>query len=651
MLRHRSGILLASAAILSLLAGLGHLGAEKREAMRLASQEAVRAAELQGTVARLDGEMVAAVRLAAMSGEPRWIASFDEAAPKLDAAFGEASEIASPAIRQTLDETAGEAHRDLRSVERRVLALVAQGDLPAARALLDSPEFIYLREVWAAGLDTFGQDLRALAEDRASDLSARAWIETGVLALLAVLVVAAASALRAQIRLRAAMAHTEAVAGTDLLTGLSNRHRFCRDLDEALAEGRRLGLDHALLSIDLDRFKAVNDAYGHQAGDELLRMAADRLRTVLGEERRLARLGGDEFAFLLRCDPATSERPQTDPVDVARRIVEALATPFALHDGAVVQVGSSIGIALTRGADDGGGDLMHRADVALHRAKAEGRGCFRIFEQGADVRIRSLALLEGELRRAVAADEIVPHYQPLVDLDTGRLIGVEMLARWPHPTHGMISPAEFIPLAEDCGLIGPMTVNLLRRGCRAAAKWPAHITLACNVSALQLRGPGLPSMIAGVLAETEFPADRLEVEVTESALVGNLELARGLLQELRTLGVKLALDDFGTGHSSLRHLQQLPFDKLKVDQSFVGAMAADGESAKIVSAVVGLGRSLGLSVVAEGIETSQVAQLLRDLGCEVGQGWFFGRPVPAHRIDALVAEPAGEDGTSLPLAC
>ena len=215
-----------------------------------------------------------------------------------------------------------------------------------------------------------------------------------------------------------------------------------------------------------------------------------------------------------------------------------------------------------------------------------------------------------------------------------------MLARWPHPTRGMVSPGEFIPIVEDLGLIGPMTEGLLRRACRAAAGWPDHVTIACNVSPLHLRDPGLPAMVAGILHETGFPACRLEIEVTESALVGDLALARTLLDQLKALGVRLALDDFGTGYSSLRHLQVLPFDKLKIDASFVGAMGTNAESGKIVSAVVGLGHSLGLLTVAEGVETLETAALLRDLGCDVGQGWLFGRPASAEATDALLREKA-----------
>ena len=432
--------MLAGVAATALLAGLGVLGTGMRQEGRVASQKAVRVAELRGTIARLDAEMVMAVRLAAQSGDRRWVSIIDDDSPKLDAAIAEASDIASLEIRQALDETTGEAHRDLITMERRALSLIAEGDLVSARTLLDTPAFDYLQAVSASGLDVFGQDLRTLAEARAAQLEARAWIETGGLALLAVLLVAGGLGMRGHLRLRAALARTTAIAGTDLLTGLPNRRRFCEELEAALADGRRSGLDHALLLIDLDRFKAVNDAQGHPAGDELLRLVAERLRGVVRDDRRIARLGGDEFAALLRCDPAGPDRPQTDPAAVAARIVDAFSVPFGLPGGGVVQIGASVGIGLTRVDDDKIGDLMHRADVGLYRAKAEGRGCFRFFEQGTDVRVRALAQLEGELRRAVAEGTIVPHFQPLIDLATGRLIGVEMLARWPHAVRGMVSP-------------------------------------------------------------------------------------------------------------------------------------------------------------------------------------------------------------------
>lgn len=387
--------------------------------------------------------------------------------------------------------------------------------------------------------------------------------------------------------------------------------------------------------MDLDRFKAVNDAYGHLAGDRLLRLVADRLRATLEPGEIIARLGGDEFALLLVQSGSKAQRSSRQAAAVAERIVATLKQPFELADDSTILVGGSVGIAIA-GPNDGVAELLHRADVALYQAKADGRACFRFFEIGMDAVARTRARLEGELRQAVADNKIVPHFQPLVAIDTGHIVGVEMLARWPHPARGMVSPAEFIPLAEGLGLIGPMTDGLLRKACTAAANWPADITLACNISPLQLRDPELPAMVHRILENTGFPANRLELEITESALVGDLAFAATLLGQLKALGVSLALDDFGTGYSSLRHLRALPFDKLKIDASFVGAMESDGESGKIVAAVVGLGHSLGLTTVAEGVETPETAALLKRLGCDIGQGWLFGRPASARDFEALL---------------
>ena len=645
----RSRVVVSTLGAVFVFGSLGFTAKTMRDGARVASQEAVRVAELRGTIGRLDERMAMAARMAAISGESRWTEVFDEAAPKLDVAIADARSVASGAVQQALAETMGEAHGNLVAVERRALALAAGGDLRAARALLDGPEFAYLQEVYADGLEVFAQDLKTLVGTHAADLDARAWLETGTVAVLAIMLIAAAVALRGHQRLRAAMAHTETVAGTDLLTGLPNRRRFCQEFEAALMRGKQVGLDHALLLIDLDRFKAVNDAHGHPAGDELLRLVGHRLRTVLQSDRQIARFGGDEFAFFLPCEPAGADCPQADPLVVGQRVVDALSQPFSLANGTTVEIGASVGVGLTQRDDDGVDGLLHRADVSLYRAKADGRGCVRVFEHAMDAHARVLALLESDLRQAVAANEIVPYFQPLVNIKTGRLVGVEMLARWTHAKRGSVSPAEFIPVAETSGLIAPMTLSLLRQGCLAAAHWPAHVTLACNLSPLQLHDPALPGIIAAVLTETSFPAERLEIEVTESALVGDLDLARRLLDELKALGVRLALDDFGTGYSSLRHLQLLPFDKLKIDQSFVAGMLHDRESAKIVSAVVVLGHSLGLTTVAEGVETAEVAALLKELGCDVGQGWLFGRPVPGHEIDALLVDPRETKASKLAL--
>ena len=633
--RAAAGAVTAAAALM-FLGWLGWTGIGMRDEMRAASQSAMRVVELCGTIASLNASLTMSAQIAAATGEPRWTDRYDETAPQLDAAIGEAIGLATPDVRAAFTSTTGEAHRDLVTMERRAFALAAEGDLTAARALMNSPEFNYLEDVYATGIEVFAQQLKTLADKRAAAMNDRAWMEAAGLALSVILLIATALTLRGHARLQGALAHTAAVARTDPLTGLPNRRQFFEELEALSRDGP--GISHALLLIDLDRFKAANDAYGHPAGDEVLKLVAARLRAIGRSGDLVARLGGDEFAMIVKMETASPAGSSGDPAATARRIVSALGEPLALAKGAKVQIGASVGIALGQPGGDAV-SLMHQADVALYRAKGDGRSCLRYFEQGMDEEVRARALMEGELRQAISEGTILPYFQPLVEMTTGWLVGVEMLARWPHPTRGTILPAKFIPIAEDLGLIGPLTEHLMRQSCLSARSWPDHLTLACNISPTQLRDQGLPSMVSAVLQETGFPAHRLELEVTESALMGDIALARTLLNEVKALGVRLALDDFGTGYSSLRHLQTLPFDKLKIDASFVGAMTSDKESWKIVAAVIGLGQSLGLTTVAEGVETAETAAQLRSLGCIIGQGWLFGRPGPAETIEQLTIDP------------
>ena len=636
---YRVAFILALVGVATTMACLGWAGTRVRNEWQAASQKVFQVAELRATIGYLDEWMTMSAQMAAATGEEHWADRFNEAAPKLDAAIAQASDLATPAIRNALATTTAEAHRNLVTMERRVLALAAGGRLAEARALIGGPEFAYLKDVYASGMEVFGQELRDLTDAQTERLKDRTWLVSAGLGLGAVLLASAAIAARGRRRVEEALARTAVVARTDALTGLPNRRKFYEVLEASLARLETAGERFALLLVDLDRFKAVNDAHGHLAGDHLLQLASERMRLCLRGREFQARLGGDEFAFLLPLGEAGTLHGTAEPDRVAHRIISALGEPFTLREGGTMLVGASVGITLAE-AKAGIGELMQRADAALYRAKTDGRGCVRTFEPGMDLKARARAQLESELRDAVASDLIVPHFQPLVAIQTGRVVGVEMLARWPHPVRGMIPPAEFIPMAEEIGLIGAMTARLLQRACHAASGWPVDMVLACNISPLQLRDNRLPAMIVGVLEQTGFPAERLELEVTESALIGDVALARRLLDQLKELGVRLALDDFGTGYSSLRNLRAFPFNKLKIDASFVGAMAEDAESSKIVSAVVGLSRSLGLTSVAEGVETAETAELLRDLGCDVGQGWLFGPPVPAEGIDALLKRDA-----------
>ena len=628
------------ASALCTLVGFGWAGLSTQDELRIATERAVRVAELRGSYAHLNEWMTMSAYLAAETGDPRWVERYEEAAPRLAALIEEGKGLASPDVSAALTATIEEGNRGLLGMARAAFARMAEGDRAQARSLLNGPEFSYLEETFASGIAQFGDDLAVFVRSNAEGLNRRAWMEAAILAVGAMLVLAAVLGLRGHARLSAAMARAEAIARTDALTGLMNR----RGLDEALraalpgpANGSAEGAV-ALLVLDIDRFKGVNDAHGHQTGDTLLQLAARRLETIAGPSNLLARIGGDEFVILISASPG--RLPIADEISgIAGQVVRAMAQPFPLGPFKTAQVSASVGVAW-HSAEAGTADaLLMRADAALYCAKAAGRGCFRVFEAGMEQATKARALLAADLRGAIEQGAIEPYFQPLVDAQSGRLVGYELLARWNHPERGFVSPAEFIPLAESIGLIAPLTEAVIIRACQIARVWPDHLMLACNISPLQLRDDAVVGMVAGILARTGMPAARLELEITESALLDDLQMAGAVLGRLKEMGLSLALDDFGTGYSSLRHLQVLPFDKLKIDAGFVGAMRSDPESSKIVAAVIGLGRSLGLHTVAEGVEDEATARLVAELGCHVVQGWHFGRPMPGHALPNHSADP------------
>lgn len=441
-------------------------------------------------------------------------------------------------------------------------------------------------------------------------------------------------------QLRREMAHREAaeekaraLARHDVLTGLPNRRVFAESLNESLARAKRGISRCAVLLIDLDRFKPVNDLYGHAVGDAVLCEIANRLKQIARRSETLARLGGDEFAAIVEFGAGDDA-----PIRFAKRIISTLSQPILAGD-VQVEIGATIGIALhpVDGAD--AESLLRAADLAMYSAKREGRGCFRFFEHSMDAEMRARATLEAELRQAIVNGEIFPYYQPLVSLQDQKLLGFEILARWYHPEKGIISPNVFIPVAEDTGLIPEITYDILRRACMDARSWPPHLTLSLNVSPTQLKDRMLPQHLLAILSETGFAPGRLEVEITENALVGDLDAAKAILASLQNIGIRTALDDFGTGYSSLYHLRELKFDKLKIDRSFVQSLD-NAESAKIVNAIVGLGKSLGLPTTAEGIEEASHVDYLVNLGCEIGQGYYFDKPMTAKDVDVMLRADA-----------
>ena len=431
---------------------------------------------------------------------------------------------------------------------------------------------------------------------------------------------------------RAAAQRIHFLAHHDALTGLPNRVLFNDRPAQAMALAERSGRNVALLFLDLDGFKAVNDALGHAAGDFLLRGVADRLVAELREMDTVARLGGDEFAII----QPLGDQPQEAAV-VARRMVDLLGMPFEINGDHAV-IGVSIGIALFPTDAGSAETLMRSADLALFRAKHEGRGTFCFFEPAMDQRLQRRRLLEQDLRRAIEQDELEIHYQPLCRCDSLAVIGHEALLRWNHPTRGPIAPSEFIPLAEESGLIIRLGRAVLERACREGARWPGGLTLAVNISPVQFGQRDLVAMVDDILRRTGLPPERLEIEVTEGILISNTGRALQVLRGFKQLGVRITLDDFGTGYSSLGYLRRFPFDAIKIDRSFVHGLGVDREAGMIVQSILALCRSLDLRATAEGVETEAQLASLSALGCDLVQGFLLGRPVGATHIDH--AEPA-----------
>ncbi|HWM19343.1 MAG TPA: bifunctional diguanylate cyclase/phosphodiesterase, partial [Ilumatobacteraceae bacterium] len=418
----------------------------------------------------------------------------------------------------------------------------------------------------------------------------------------------------------------------DELTGLPNRSSLMSLLSERLDGAPPSSV--AVLFVDLDHFKVVNDSLGHGVGDELLTLMAGRLRSVVRDHDLLARFGGDEFIVVL-----SRVAHESDPAEVAERIRRALHEPVMIGDHELF-VTASIGYSTNVDAGMSPNDLLRDADAAMYRAKARGRDCVEAFEAGGyETGVQALRTA-GELRRGIERDEIVPYFQPIVDLESGRVLGYEVLARWLHPDRGLLTPNHFLPLAEETGLLVDLGTEMLHNSLAQLAAWRAaghdfaNCSLSVNVGNRQLLDPAFYKLVGELLGETGIDADSLWLEITETSLLADVKAATVTLRELRSLGLHLSVDDFGTGYSSLTYLKRFPVEAIKVDRAFVSGLGIENEDTTIVEAVVKLGQALGLAVIAEGIETPLQLSRLRELGCDKGQGYLFGRPRPAALIES-----------------
>ncbi len=440
--------------------------------------------------------------------------------------------------------------------------------------------------------------------------------------------------LSAEIAERTVAEHrAQTLALRDPLTGFYNRRALTEHGAELMAKTLKRQKSVAMFMLDLDHFKNVNDVHGHSIGDALLKGVAAEVAKLLPPSAIAARLGGDEFACTFAFDAANPEIVDR----IAQAITARLAQPFDAA-GAHVHISVSLGISQTDASCETIDALMRRSDIAMYAAKHQGRNRYAWFDVSMERELQVRNDTEVGLRNGIPRGEFVPFFEQQIDLTTGRLHGFEMLARWEHPTRGLIMPDNFIAIAEETGMIADLSISVMRQAMIEARNWDQALTLSVNISPMQLKDPWLAQKLVKLLTETGFPANRLEVEITESSLFENLALAQSIVGSLKNQGIKLALDDFGTGYSSLAHLRALPFDRIKIDKSFVMSILDNTESAAIVNAITRLGDSLGLSVTAEGIEDAAIEERLRQLGCHKGQGWLYSRPLPIAQVRTLLAE-------------
>ena len=447
----------------------------------------------------------------------------------------------------------------------------------------------------------------------------------------------------------AAEQRANSLAVTDPLTGLLNRRTIGERTAEMISIAQRKQKSITFMMLDLDNFKNINDVHGHSAGDAVLKQVADRISKIVPPHNLLARLGGDEFACAFIFDPEQPKMVER----IADDIIEAIATPI-VENGNQLVVTTSIGMSRYDAESEGVDALMRRADIAMYSSKKQGRNRHCWFDASMEQELQTRSLLEAGMRIGIPNGEFAPYFEQQIDLVTGKLTGFEMLARWESPTQGFISPEIFIPIAEETGMIGDLSINIMRQALNTAKDWDPTLTLAVNISPIQLLDPWLAQKIVKLLVESGFPANRLEIEITESALFENLSLAQSIVGSLKNQGIKIALDDFGTGYSSLAHLRALPFDRIKIDRSFVLSIRDNSESKAIVRAIHGLGDSLGMPITAEGIEDKETEDELRKIGCAKGQGWYYGYPLSIQETRAVLAErnllreEALDEGTALP---
>ena len=611
-----------------------------------ASERMLEAQAITNKIALAHERLTLAANMAAATGEQSWIDSYAANLPEVENSIRNATEMASPELARRFETKTKLSHDRLVELDRRAFEAVRDHDTARARGIIADPVYQYHQQIVADGMARFADELMASIR---ADLHKIEVIEIG--SMTGAIALAIVGAIVLWWRLNASLiesddAQTEAVqkikrlAMNDVLTGLANRMSFRQSLQESIDGAKAQGTKLAVLMIDLDRFKPVNDRYGHLVGDLVLKEVAQRLRKVGRAGELRGRFGGDEFVAIIEY-----ESDDGIPRSVGERLVQSLAEPMYVQ-GLTVEIGCSVGIAIYPSDATNSEELVGKADMALYRAKSDGRGAVRSFDTAMGSDLKARVELESEIGQAIKSRAIVPYYQPIINLSTGRLEGLEVLARWHHERKGLIMPDAFINLAEKIGLANDLTLSVLQKACLDSRALPSNLTIAINVAPRQLTDGQLAHKILAVVSKTKFSPSRVEVELTEAALVNDLAGAREAILALKSLGIQVVLDNFGTGYSSLGHLSDLPFDKIKIDRSFVKAFHDSRHANNTVRAIIGLGESLGIPTIAEGIESERDASALKVLGCKMAQGYLYSKPVSAADLPDLVARYSNADTKS-----
>ncbi len=606
-------------------------------ALQTAADRHAQAYRLAADVRVAEQQLTMVAQMAAITGDTTWIERFDRLVPHLAQTIEHAALLAPPEVARRYEERSRSAAETLSRMHRSALEAMNSGAAGAARVLFDSERYQAqtaivrqaTEELTAASLRATAEQVDALRSRSYLVAAAMLLITTGLgLTLWRRL---SSGLTRSRGSLMDAEERIQRLAASDLLTGLDNRAALHDAMQQVMGRARRHRHELAVLMVDLDRFKPVNDRHGHMVGDMVLKEVARRLARCVRQGDLRARYGGDEFVVVLDEDRGGPSAQQA-----AESIIDRLSQPIHFGDLAVT-IGASVGIARFPADALTDDELLRKADSALYRAKQAGRGGVCLYDARLDERLSERHALEQELRDAIAGGQLVPFYQPIVDLQQRSVRSLELLCRWRHPVRGLLPPSKFISVAEGSGLIGPLTMSLLAQACKDMADFPPQWRLSFNVAPQQIQDETLVPQLLAILKDHGVPPARLDVELTETALVNDTARARTVILALKRAGMTVTLDDFGTGYSSLSYLAEMTFDKIKIDRSFVRTLHDRPESAKIVDAIVGLSRSLGVATVAEGVETEQQAQALQRLGCTFAQGYLFGRPVRAQDLGDRVA--------------